>query len=182
MAKLMFGGRGVRPTMYRLRTHQRTTDGAIVQAGVGDLIIFVSGSKPITDANWTEYIQMCRDISQPRPFKGVLNYSPVVSPTAKQRSVFMTELNSYLNLMSHTALISDSALVRGALTAMSWVNRDAKMTFKPFSPREVDDALSWLGRAITFHPQDAKNLLLELITAQGDDPMRLVDFARAKAG
>jgi hypothetical protein len=152
----------------------KTKGGEIFQVGCEELVIIVTGSKPYDDACWAEYVGICRRSAEPRPFKVVLNYSPVLGPSASQRAKFTHELRDLIAHFQRTALVTDSSFVRGALTAASWLSREGNMQLKPYAPNRVDEALAWLQQAGKFDVAAAKAAFLDLVRQQGDDPIGLL--------
>lgn len=101
----------------------------------------------ISKDDWDQYLQMCREL-----VAGVMNERSVVlamayrstSPTAPQRGALADLLKQYeaqFQRLEAFALVSDSAIVRGTVTAINW------LTHKPFPEKVFGDpreALDWL--------------------------------------
>jgi hypothetical protein len=152
----------------------RTSGNEICTGSVGQLAIIVSGNKSYSDEAWGEYLHICRQMSDPAaPFVGAYNYSPIVGPSAAQRKVFDSELGDLNRKFKRVVVVSDSAFVRGALTASAWLTR-SDMQMRPFSPAQTNNGFDWLAQEVTFPMQEAQALLRELVRQQGDDPVSLL--------
>jgi hypothetical protein len=62
------------------------------------------------------------------------------------------------------ALLTDSALFRGVMTAMGWLMNKADYAMKAFPTSEVDPALEWLSATAQFKARDG-SLALETLRA-----------------
>jgi hypothetical protein len=148
----------------------KTTGGELYQCALGGFSVIVSGSRPYSEACWAEYIQICRDSMKADGMpKVVLNWAPIVGPNAAQRKRFNVELAPELEI-ERVALVSDMALVRGALLAMTWFTQ-GKPVVRPFSPAHLEEGLAWLRELYDFALDEARELLTDLVRQQGDDPV-----------
>jgi len=98
-------------------------------------------------------------LADPASVPVVLTIAPSEGINAAQRA----ELNSppngaALKLLKRVAFCTDSALVRGAMTALLWLSR-ARVTLKPFRVSDRDNALDWLAEIAIF---DRADVLAEL--------------------
>lgn len=69
---------------------------------------------------------------------------------------------------SRVCVITDSPLLRGTLTAYSWLKR-GEITHAAFAPNEIDRALVWLADGVTFDANEARAAVrrLERIASAG---------------
>jgi hypothetical protein len=108
----------------------------MVQGFVGDLMILIHTSRPPSGAEWAEYI---RALSAHDPTKlRTLVFTDGGAPNSPQRK----EVNDVLGgRASRGAIVSASAIVRGAVMALSWFNP----LIRAFPPTELEDALRYLS-------------------------------------
>jgi hypothetical protein len=67
----------------------------------------------------------------------------VVSPGAKPNPTMRSDIRSmHEHFGTKTAVITDSVVSKGVMTALSWFN----VPIKGFSPDQLDEALTYLGR------------------------------------
>jgi hypothetical protein len=102
-------------------------------------IVFVCGEAPIDDAEWDEYVAFLRSRFKP----GLTHRSLVVakgSLTSLQRKK-LAEAVAPVKATLKSAVITESALVRGIVTALEWFSRDV---FRIFAPADMDRALEFL--------------------------------------
>ncbi len=145
------------------------TKGAVL-AGcrIGPLWIGASGSQPIDDASWAEYVGLLeRDLRINGPHAAELVWTPDHGANAKQRKV-LTDKGEQLHIESirRLAFVSDSVLVRGVFTAFSWIVRGVEM--KAYSRHDVDIALGWLAQEARFDLAEASrahDALVKVVSA-----------------
>ena len=104
-----------------------------------------------TDADWNAYIECWRKTIGPSlsASKGCfLIFAPVDGPNAAQRSRLSADplVAPHMKQTARLALLTESMMIRGAVTAMNWVS-GAGATNKTFAPAQLDAALAWLGQA-----------------------------------
>lgn len=117
----------------------------------GPILLQATGSQPITDGEWASYIELIREDTKTNGAALLgIQYSLTQAPSAAQRKA-AAELSA---TFSHFALISSSMLVRGAVTAISWLLR-SKIETRAFAPSEVRAALEWLSKAQHFDVEEA---------------------------
>ena len=117
----------------------------LVYETCGETVIFVCGEIPLDDREWNEYVAFLA-----RHFKpGRKNRSLVLAPSAgaQPTSLQRGRLNDVLTKLKaegaelKSAILTNSPLVRGVITALQWFNRDV---FRTFPPGELRAALSFL--------------------------------------
>ena len=135
------------------------------------LIVVAFGSTQWNDETWREYCANCCKLREEAggPPIALFLYSPVKAPTAEQRNILQKEFAERLGFDKHTygALLSDSMVARGALTAVAWLTGMKTRTFRPDLYR---DGLRWLAETKTFEMVTALELLSEAIRAVGYGP------------
>ncbi len=140
-----------------------TGGGVLAGCRIGQLWIGASGSQPIDDASWAEYVGLLeRDIRINGPQTAVMQWIPDHYPSAKQRKV-MTDRSEALRAddVRRLAFISDSLLARGCLTALSWVVTSVEM--KAYVRHDLGAALEWLGQVARFDRDEAERKHGELV-------------------
>jgi hypothetical protein len=139
-------------------------------------IVFVCGDASLDDGEWGEYLEFLKEEFG----SGRRNRSLVWAPTAQPNSIQRGRLNVVLEELKvrgiavKSAVITNSALVRGVITALQWFNRDV---FRTFAPADVQSALKFLGLE-SYRAMEAEDTLRRLekrlaLESQSD---------RAKAG
>jgi hypothetical protein len=109
-----------------------------------------------TDADWDAHLNnvetLVRTTGAPR---AILLFAPLHGPTAKQRSA-QQKRDSDLGVseLKVIAMISDSVLARGALTAISWLI-PSKAEIRAFKSTATMEALDWLAAREKIDKQQA---------------------------
>jgi hypothetical protein len=145
-----------------------TSDGNMACARVGNLWLVAVGSRPIGDDTWRQYLgYSAGTVTNRGPFHGVFFWSLKQGPSARQRTMLTNEFAQAVRLdaQRRVALISDSALVRGTITAINWLARKKVVAF---APREVARALDWLAEEVAFDRAEAQSALDQTIGAVED--------------
>jgi hypothetical protein len=89
-------------------------------------------------------------------------------PNAAQRKIIFEEMEQHgLPALARTALLTDSGLMRGALTAYSWVTRSDSDAFAIADRRR---ALVWLAERASFDVEEAMQALDGCFAAVGLTP------------
>lgn len=142
----------------------RTRRGSVGSARVGELWIFVMPDRPVDDALWREHLENCAaEVRRNGPYAGVLGWAAKNGPSAAQRRIMTVEYADRLRLdkQRRFALITESALVRGIMTALGWVSPGTKMN--AFAPSDVDRAFDWIAEdGIVFDRKQAEEALRSL--------------------
>ncbi len=101
---------------------------------IGDVMVVVHGARQPDPQEWSDYIADCDKLAETRGFRGLLAFANIAL-TAQQRA------DAGENLKKHkaelAAVITDSRLTRGMVTALGWftgINR-------AYSPRDLEQAL-----------------------------------------
>lgn len=130
---------------------------------VGDLWISVHPDHVIDDATWREHLEASvEEVSRNGPYPGILVWAPKHGPSASQRRMMTEEYAKRLCLDQQRccAVITESQLVRGIMTALSWFGSDTAM--KAFAPADIAKAFDWLALHISFDRMDAEDALRSL--------------------
>jgi hypothetical protein len=142
-----------------------TSDRNMACARVGKLWLVATGSHPIEDDTWRQYLGYSAEtVTNRGPFHGVLFWSLKQGPSTRQRTMLTNEFAQAvrLDLQRRVALISNSALVRGTITAINWL---ARKKVAAFAPREIGRALDWLAEDVAFDRAEAQTALDQTIDA-----------------
>ena len=126
----------------------RREHGDLLWREVADVLVVLHGRTAPTDDRWTELVVAA---SRPKPDGGrapkawtaVLIYSLGGMPTVTQRS----KLGRMLTVTGQAppvALVSESPLARGILTAVRWIF-PVMRTIHAYAPEQRASALLWLG-------------------------------------
>lgn len=145
-----------------------TQNKQIVIAGVGDLVLTCVGPGQVSDDLWTEHLSQVAEFLSERTFTSALNYTPHFAPNTTQRHIMQkrkTELAASDNVKK-IALLSDSAFVRGGVTALQWIMK-FDSAVKPFKPDMYREALAWLREFTRFDVDDAASFLREIAVYTG---------------
>ncbi len=139
-------------------------------ARVGEVYILATSPAPIdTD----ELIALLEALTVDRKAngkaRGALQYSPTQAPNATQRKLIKDRYEGEIDY-ERFALIAASALVRGALTAMSWLM--GKSQTKPFAPTDLKRALQWLAELTPLDLEQAMETLDASVQIVGYPPLR----------
>jgi hypothetical protein len=142
-----------------------TSDNTMASSRVGQLLLAAAGERSITDLGWREYLEFsASSVKNDGPFSGVLFWAPTQGPTGSQRKMLTEEYAEAVRIDAQrcVALISDSTMVRGALTAINWF---AKKNMRAFARTDIQQALDWMADEIEFDRQEAEQALGLIIVA-----------------
>jgi SpoIIAA-like len=116
-----------------------------------ELTVTVSTARTITDEDWVAYLEGTLAIA--KGFGLAANVSLLCCvhayPNARQRQMasdFMTR--HYIRDMERVAVITESVVIRGAMTAFSWIM--PKVRVRAFDTNETRDAFRWLREVGSF--------------------------------
>jgi hypothetical protein len=103
-------------------------------------IVFVCGERAVDDREWDAYLAFASEVLK----DGLANRSFVLakgSLSSTQRKKLARVIGPYEKSLK-SAVVTESAIVRGIVTALQWFHRDV---FRIFAPSEIDAALEFLG-------------------------------------
>jgi hypothetical protein len=128
-----------------------SADGIVQYGREGTLLVIAVAAPSWSDASWKEFLDGSLEIEARMggPARLVLSYFLDGVPTASQRHLSV-QTTKKSRLADRVALLSDSALTRGAFNAIQWV-LGKQTNSQAFRPTEVRVALDWLSGA---HPFD----------------------------
>lgn len=142
-----------------------TTDRNQSVVRCGDVYLAATGLRPMSDESVEEFIAYTTEVdARLGAAKAGLQYSPEQSPNAHQRKRFATAQEvavPYLRM----ALLTDSAIVRGSVTAIAWLIR-SQTDLRAFKTTQWPKALLWQRDAVHL-PEDAEDLLATVVTNVG---------------
>jgi len=86
------------------------------------------------------------------PGKGLLMFAPDAAPTSEQRRMIVEEYGERTGIKNfrRVALLTNSAIGRGVLTALSWLTSGTRTRTRAWKPKEWHAALSWLREDVDF--------------------------------
>jgi len=145
---------------------KRTRDGCQALRAEGELIIAATSEKPMTDEAVDEFIVHLGALMNGRSaITAILQYSPTQSPNALQRKRMM-EAQAMNQPIKRIAILTQSKIVRGAVTALAWFAKSGPQT-RAFSIDRHADALKWLSETARFDRVAAPAVLKEVTSAVG---------------
>lgn len=127
---------------------------------VGSVHVQVIADSP-SDADWDAMLDSMLDGQKTSPMVRVLVSAEKGAPNAAQRKRLADRIG---NRKQRGAVLTESAVVRGALTAIRWFNPN--INTQAFSPRAFDEAVDYL----------------DVATAEGPKLRAAIDRLRAELG
>lgn len=131
-----------------------TSDGNLLLARVGHLVINCGGVAPFTDQAVDELLAIEAELLAPLPADaplGLLTWT-LHAPDSRQRARL-----GQCRMMQHAAaavMLSDSQLLRGAATALNWIVR-ARFRSRFLPTHALDEGLGWLAEQVSFDAAEA---------------------------
>jgi len=133
-------------------TELASSDDTLTFEEVSGYFVVAQGQRPATATQWAE---LCGALARARQqVRGLLVYSAGGAPDVHQRSELA---RIHQRSPFRVAVLSDSAVVRGAITALRWLDVEAKS----FPPNDGDLALDWL-----FAPENERGDLQRALERQ----------------
>ncbi len=126
-------------------------------ARIRETLVFCSrpnGAEGLTQSDWDAWI---RRLAIP-DFTKLLVSAEHASPDAKKRAMVAAFWKKSGRPVPRTVMLSSSALARSVFTAFVWLLGDGEL--KSFSPKEIEDALRWLGSSAT--AEEAARLVFQI--------------------
>lgn len=138
----------------------------------GNCFLYASAKVAPTTADWAEYIawftRVLAAAGGPPMVSGaltVLVYERASGPNAAQRK----QLNDLVaRYPIRVAVVTNSAIARGVLTAMSWFAKGKG--YQPFTPEQLDSAMEFLQVDMITASSVKQNLLDLLRQLDGEKP------------
>jgi hypothetical protein len=119
---------------------------------VGSLALVVTGDD-WTDTAWREYCDLYSHmVVHHGSARGVFNFSPRHGPTSSQRSLLFNEYYRAhrIDHIRRFVLMTNSPVVRGIVTALSWFARGEQQT-KTADPARAKQSLAWVRADVEFN-------------------------------
>jgi hypothetical protein len=151
-----------------------TADGNLATARVGDLAMVSTGDRPISDEAWREHLEQLGSwVKRHGPAVAILCYVPKHGPSVEQRRVLAEDYGQHIRIDCYrrNALLSESVIVRGILTAIGWLT-SGNMKVKTWPPKQVENALTWLAEEARFDRQEVLDALGMMIQAMSGEAKR----------
>jgi hypothetical protein len=120
---------------------------------LNELSITVSTAKEISDEDWLAYLEGTLVIAKGFGLAACVSLICCINayPNARQRQVASDFMKKhYLREMNRVAVITESLVVRGAMTAFSWIM--PKISVRAFEMGSTRDAFQWLRESGKFDP------------------------------
>ncbi len=108
-------------------------------ANIEDVMLYVGSNRAPSIQDWTEHCDFVLEVSRKTKLKSVLVVDQSSGPNAKQRGQ-LAQITKGLGM--RVAVLSPSVIVRGAATAISWLNGTQ---LKAFAPGSLKPAFQFLG-------------------------------------
>lgn len=141
---------------------------------VGPLGVIVWRDPPISDDEFAEHLDVFANAAtQLGPAAVVLNHSENFRPSPRQRAMVKDNAARMGTArLERLALIAGTTVVRGALTAITWILPEQWET-RAFPPNELEEALQWLRLGRAFDIQLAETEVRRgLHLLRGPEPRR----------
>jgi hypothetical protein len=107
---------------------------------VRSAILLVHGAEAPTAEEWKTYLALVEDSRTVAT--QVLVHTEGGGPNASQREAVQNLYSTYKPVSPPVAVLSNSVIARGIVTAISW--RYGREKIRAFSPSELEAALDWL--------------------------------------
>ena len=123
---------------------------------IDDLCLNICVAKKIDDEQWADFLQASLRITNQIGRQGKVTIASFehAHPSAWQRrltSEFLSRNN--VPTMARIGIVSESPLVRGAVTALGWAL--PKATMRSFASRDAEGCLKWLKEVASFELETA---------------------------
>lgn len=102
--------------------------------------VLVIGQANPRDAEWAEWVEFVTVNSTPGMKPRIVVVTEGGAPSAAQRAALSDVTEAYKSEVK-VAVLTESTMARGALTALSWF---AANVYRPFAPADIDKALHYL--------------------------------------
>ena len=139
--------------------------GGHTHARLGPLVMNVCHAQVLTDADMEEYIARTVQESRGDHARVSLSHYAHHIPNARQRQVMFSAMKANgVPSPVRQCLLSDSAILRGAMTAFGWLTGTDSASY---SLAERRRALSWLAENAAFDPDEALVMLDDCFRRSG---------------
>jgi hypothetical protein len=131
-------------------------DGEYYYRQLGELAVNLCVAKEFTDADWKEYLEGSLAIARKLGKGPKVGLAAMINahPNAGQRR-FATDFldREAVRPIERLAVLTDSELLRGALTALAWAMPKSRL--RAFKGTDHSGALSWLREVAEFDEKQA---------------------------
>jgi len=133
------------------------------------LVVSVANDARITNSFWEEYLRQAQAVHRDGgDYAALLNLVMSMGPNAAQRRRLGEVADSVgLGKIMRHALLTESAAMRGIVTAVQWLLRSSPAELQTYKPSERGHALDWLGRVADFDRREAAECLCRAAKAVG---------------
>lgn len=121
---------------------------SIVYGWESGLLLTLMGSRNPSDAEFQTYAQYASEKFTSGSTTGSLVLTEGAAPSARQRAIMVESVRG--SPLPPTAILSNSTVLRGVATALSWMRSDAAINV--FKPHELEGALIYLQVPTHQHP------------------------------
>ena len=147
-----------------------TKSRAFAMRKIGKVGFCVSPNKEFPEDEWKEFNALFRRFAEKNePAKYLLNYSLTHVPSPKQRKD--SQENVDLLAIAAMAIVSDSVMARGVVTAYQWLFK-VKFQTKAFSGAQTDAAVRWLCEQAGQAFEPTMTAFRELVVYAGHPPLK----------
>lgn len=117
---------------------QQTQPATMAWCRLGNIAVGVHNPGQPSDQEWEGWLGMCREMIEQGQLQGCLVWTAGGAPNSKQRAM----VKSVPGLLPvPIAIMTDSRVARGVITALSWLGK----AIKPFPANDLQGALEYLG-------------------------------------
>jgi hypothetical protein len=129
----------------------------VAYGNLDELMVYVWADHPVADDVYQDYLLgHIAYIEECGPITAQLIVSPSFAPNLRQRGMMKDNEEALrFETVRAIALVTDSTVARGVLTAMAWTFPHKKRALKAFGMTELGPAGTWLANQGTRAPVDA---------------------------
>lgn len=135
---------------------------------VGDVSLLVNWEHEFSDEEWRELVGIAEDMAGIYgKYSRTVVFAPSHGPNAAQRAYVKDHEHNVMDeKCARMALITDSAFVRGGVTALSWLMR-TKAPMRAFAVKNMGEALAWSCSGSRVDLAVVSDAMAELISYAG---------------
>ena len=139
-------------------------------ARLGPLFLGVQRQAIDNDQTQSLMESLAAHVKREGPGKVLLIYAPDAGPTAEQRRMIVDEYGDRTGIksFSRVALLSNSTMVRGVLTALGWL-LGGKSRTRAWKPSDWKKCLEWLHEGAAFDLAAAELAFKDVLSHCGYD-------------
>lgn len=145
------------PTSMPHVAPRKVLDGRVAYAYVADVSVTLFDVPSWSDANVIRLMEETTRLGEGVTAVGALSQFYGAMFNSHQRKLVVSWLEGKGMIpSSRNALLTDSAMMRGALTAFAWITRSET---KAFEPGEGAQAAAWITRGLVAKPAEVESAL-----------------------